>query len=217
MLKKPRLCLGIFLHGMVKIKVILSKIRERAHLKINTCNTVQSQGVGRYLHNDMGAAGVRHLAEKLLKLEAFGSGALGVNKLIAYHIAVCPDKPDFGIELLLKKMLHEIGAGCFSVCTCNADNAHFSGGISEVIAACHRKSIPAVINENIRYINTRRPVAQYNARAVFNGGGNVSIAVGLKARNRDEHIPRFCSSGVIAYSVNLHAYIRLKLKHLYVF
>lgn len=61
----------------------------------------------------MGAAGVRHLSEKLLKLETFGSGALGVNKLIAYHIAVCPDKPDFGIELLLKKMLHEIGAGRF--------------------------------------------------------------------------------------------------------
>ncbi len=69
--KQHRLCCGILIHSMVKIKMILSKIRKRTDRKINTRNTAGVQANAMTLHDYMRTSGALHFSKKLLKLKSF--------------------------------------------------------------------------------------------------------------------------------------------------
>ena len=120
---------------MVKIKMILSKIRKRTDRKINTRNTAEYKRMRRHFHNYMRTSGALHFSKKLLKLKAFRRCTLGVDKLTAYHIAVCAYKSDLGADSILKQVLEKICRCSLSVCSGNADYLHFSGRITEKVAA----------------------------------------------------------------------------------
>ncbi len=212
-------CLGtcVLLHGMVEIEMILRKIRERADRKIYPRDAAEHQRVGRDLHDDVGTACITHLRKKLLKLEALGRCALGVDKLVAYHISVCSDKSDLSAGRRLKQMLEKIGRSSFSVCSRDADDLHFAGGIPEKLTADECKRPSAVANQNIRYPDLRHSVADDDRRALFGGRRYVFIPVGRKAGYGDEHIARLCSARVVAYPAYLAVGRSGKLHNIYVF
>ena len=120
---------------MVKIKMILSKIRKRTDGKINAGNAAEHKRMRRHLHDDVRASGIFHFGKKLLKLKAFRRCTLGVDKLIAYHVAVCAYKSDLSAKSVLELVLEQICRCSLSVCSGNADYLHRSGRIAEKVAA----------------------------------------------------------------------------------
>ena len=151
----------------------------------------------------MGATGIRHLAEKLLKLVAFGCGSLGVDKLIAYHVAVCADKPDLCVKLSLKKMLKQVGRCGLAVCSGNADDRHIRGRIAEIVAGCNGKSIAAVFDHDIGNVKLRLSLTKHHSSTLFRCRGYIIMPVGLKADYCNECVTGLGFARIVAYAAYL--------------
>ena len=148
----------------------------------------------------MGAAGVRHLTEKPLELIAFGRRALGVDKLVTYHVAVRSDKADLCIELRFEQVLEKIGRCGLAVGAGYADDSHLRGGITEEVSAQYRQRIAAVFDHDIGNVYLRLSFAYDHRSAVFGRRSDVSVAVKCIARYRNKGVVRLCFARVIAYA-----------------
>ena len=95
----------VFVHGLVEVQVVLGEVGEDAHGKVQARHAVQHQRVAAHLHDHVRAAGVGHLAQELLQLAALGRGALGVEELRTYHVAVRTYEADGRAALLLEQVL----------------------------------------------------------------------------------------------------------------
>ena len=103
--KELLLCGGVFLHGPVEVQVVLTQVGEHRHVEAEPRHPLQSQGMGGDLHHHVGTARLLHGAKQFLQLIALRGGVLGVDELVAYHVAVGADKAHLCPQLILQQVL----------------------------------------------------------------------------------------------------------------
>ena len=103
------------LHGAMKIQVVAGQVGKYSRRKKETVHPVQAEGVGRYLHNHMGASRIGHLPQQLLNFPGFRGGPVRRKNLFSDQVLIGADKPHPGARRLLQHRLEKIGRGGFSI------------------------------------------------------------------------------------------------------
>ena len=176
-------------------------------------DAVERERVGRDLHNDVRAARIAHIGEELLQLKGLRRGALGVQDLIADHILDRADEADLCAERFFKHVLQQIRTGRFAVRAGDSDDAHSVRRMAEPVCAERGKRRAGIGNQYIRNVCFRLFFADDADRAVFHGLGNIFVAVGLEAGDRDKQCSGRYLPGVILNAGNIQCFVRVQFQH----
>ena len=198
---QQRLGVAVFLHGLVKVQMILTEVGEDAHGEPDAVHPIQHQCVGGYLHHHMGAARVGHLPQQPLQLEGLRRGALRVERPVADHILDGADQPHLGPGLLLQNALDEVGAGGLAAGAGDADHGQLPGGMVKAVAAHHRQRPAGVGHLHEGDVPLRYLFAQHAGGALLPRHGDKSVAVRRRAGYGDEQVARLHQPGVVLHLV----------------
>ena len=183
----------------MEIEVVTREIREQSGLKLNPGHAVEAQRVGRHLHDDVGAARVRHAAQKLLQLVGFRRRPGGGQLLIADVVCDRADKSDLRADALLQYMLDERRRRRLAVRPRHAHHREHTGRPVEIRRRYERERKPAVRRDDIRPIDLRRLLAEHGSGAPVQRRPDIPVAVRLQAANGDEQVARLHRPRVIAH------------------
>ena len=176
--------------------MILGQIGEEAHVELNARHPVEVQGMGRDLHNHMGAARVGHLPEQGLELQAFGGGPLGREHLLADHILNGAHQTHLGPQTVLQQVLEKIGGGSLSVGAGDAQHGHFLRRVAVPIGGGQSQPQPGIGQPDIAALGGRS-LAEDAGRPPLLGHGNILVAVGIEAPDGHEEVAGLHGAGVI--------------------
>ena len=197
----------------MEIEMVLCQICKDSRAKTDLVGAVEHQRVGGDLHNDVRAARIAHIGKELLQLEGFRRGALSVQDLIADHVLDRADEADLCAERFFKHVLQQIRAGRFAVRAGDSDDAHSVRRMAEPVCAERGKRRAGIGNQYIRNVCFRLFFADDADRAVFHGLGNIFVAVGLEAGDRDKQCSGRYLPGVILNAGNIQCFVRVQFQH----
>ena len=204
---------AVCIHRLMEIEMVLCQICKDSRAKTDLVGAVEHQRVGRDLHNDVRAACIAHIGKELLQLKGLRRGALGVQDLIADHILDRADEADLCAERFFKHVLQQIRAGRFAVRAGDSDDAHSVRRMAEPVCAERGKRRAGIGNQYIRNVCFRLFFADDADRAVFHGLGNIFVAVGLEAGDRDKQIAGRDLPGIVLDAGDVQIFVRVQLQH----
>ncbi|MPM36146.1 hypothetical protein SDC9_82741 [bioreactor metagenome] len=188
----------VFLHGMVKIQMVLGEICEDAYGKGDARHSAEDQRVGGNLHHRVGAAGVRHPGQQLLQLVGLRSRAVSRESVRADHVLIGADQPHFGPQAMLQYGLEQISGGGFSVGARHPQDGEPAGRVVKPVCREEGQGGAGVLGNQPGPRLLRRSAAHHRGGALFQRLSDEVVAVRLIARQSHKKGPRLQFSGVVA-------------------
>ena len=197
----------------MEIEMVLCQICKDSRAKTDLVGAVEHQRVGRDLHNDVRAACIAHIGKELLQLKGLRRGALGVQDLIADHILIVPMRPTFAPSVF--------SSTCFSryvlvvlpfvpvIPTTHIASAGWPNQFAPSAASAERALETSTYGMSVSGFF----FADDADRAVFHGLGNIFVAVGLEAGDRDKQCSGRYLPGVILNAGNIQCFVRMQFQH----
>ena len=184
--------------------MVLGQVGEDPHGEADACHPLEKQCVGGYLHHHMGAARVRHAAEKALELKGFRGGTLSGDDLVPDHVLVGADQAHLGAPGLLQDILEQVSGGGLAIGAGDAHHHHGGRRIAVPVPAHLGQGRAAVGNQHVGPLSLRPLLAQHAGRAFFPGHGDIFVPIRLIARHGHKEVPGPRLSRVIADAGDLH-------------
>ena len=122
LVKEPPLGLTVSLHGLVKIQVVLGQVGKGPHSKGYPIHSVQTQGVGGYLHHHMGTVLIGHSPQPVLEIVTLRGRASGWELLLSHQHPVGANEAHLSLQRLSKQVPKKGGDSGLSVGPGDADD-----------------------------------------------------------------------------------------------
>ena len=212
--EQKSLCRCVFGHRLVEIQMIFCEIRKGTHSELHTAHPFQHQGMGGYLHDHMGTAGIAHLREKLLQLKALRGGALGMEHLLPDHILDRSDEAYLGPNGLLQHAFQKIGGSGLAVGSGDADDLHGIRRVAKPVGSKLRQRQTGRIHLHIAAGDLRCALTKHHSRTLLQCCRDEPVPIHSKAGNGHKQLPRTALAGIIAHTCDLSIQVRIKSSNL---
>ena len=196
-----RIAVGV--HGFVEIQMILRQVGKGGHIKANTADALQGDGVAGNLHHHMGAARIPHPGKQSLQVETFRGGALGGDHFLPDHVRHGTDEAHLSPLCFFQHLLEKQRGGCLAVGAGDTDHRHGRGGVSVKIAAQQRQRQPVGFHQDVGDLPLRLFRGNHCRRAFFQCHGDETVTVGGKAANGHKQAARFRFTGIVTNRRNI--------------
>ena len=194
--------------------MIFCEIGKGRHFIVKACHSVQRNGVGRYLHNHILAAGITHLGKERLQIKALRRSTLCGDHLITDHILHGAHQSNLRPQHLFQHVLEQQCGGGFSVGAGYADELHSLSRMAVEICADQSQRQSVRVHLHVRHFLCLRLGGHNRHSAVLQRHRDILVAVGCKARDRHEQAAGGYLAGVIDHRGDLHIHIHIGIKHI---
>ena len=177
----------IIIKRFMIVKMVLRKVRKYAYVELHAVHPRLVQRMGRNLHHHQLNAGVLHVPQYFLKVNACGRGALGLQYSVAYQVVYCAYQANLQPRLLGDALYHVCRTG-FAVGSGNAYHLHFPGRIAVICRRhfCHCNA--RVRHDKLRQIYIQPALYYQRRRACFLCHWRVFMPIGKRTRYAAEKI-----------------------------